>query len=635
MESCSLQERPAKYLAHDHHLRIGTSILHDAPMWRFAVGLCFLSCLAACNQIFGIPEVTQSSRVGGRVRGLWDGTDGVALRLQADGVDTILTTSINGDFHFDTRLVPGASYTATVATNPVRHACIVDGGGSGTANGADITSISVACTGPAVSITLSAATGWSFDPTEEAQTIVGSVIMQDVALTVSSSAVTSASLDGAAVRLGEQTPRIALPLGKKTMGISLAASGGLSRSFQLTFDRGASVLEQLAYGKASNTNPGDAFGELVSLSGDTLAVGASGERSAATGVNGNQADNSAGFSGAVYVFVRSGTSWSQQAYLKASNTGVADQFGWSVSLSGDTLAVGASGEASVATGVNGNQADNGASASGAVYVFVRSGTSWSQQAYLKASNTGAGDGFGGSVSLSGDTLAVGAREEASATIGNQADNSAGDSGAVYVFVRSGASWSQRAYLKASNTDMYDHFGESVSLSGDTLAVGAVGEASLASGVNGNQADNSASASGAVYVFVRSGASWSQQAYLKASNTGAVDFFGGSVSLSGDTLAVGAFGEDSLATGVNGNQADNSASGSGAVYVFVRSGASWSQQAYLKASNTNGDDRFGWSVSLSGDTLAVGAFYEDSAATGVNGNQADNSAADSGAVYLFR
>jgi trimeric autotransporter adhesin len=539
-------------------------------MWRFVVGLVVLSCLAACNQIFGVPEVSQGSLVGGRVRGIWDGAGSVALRLQADGVLTFVTTSINGEFHFDTRLVPGASYTVTVATNPVRHTCIVDGGGSGTANGADITSISVACTGPAVSITLSGVSG-SFDLTEEAQPIVGSVAMQDVALTVSGSAVTSASLDGAAVRLGEQTPRIALPLGRKTMVVSLAASGGLSRSFQLTFDRGASVLEQLAYGKASNTNPGDGFGYSVSLSGDTLAVGATGEDSAATGVNGNQANNNALNSGAVYVFVRSGASWSQQAYLKASNTDMNDVFGESVSLSGDTLAVGAVGEDSVATGVNGYQVDNSALDSGAVYVFVRSGASWSQQAYLKASNTGENDNFGGSVSLSGDTLAVGAS----------------------------------------------------------------GEASAATGVNGNQADNSASGSGAVYVFVRSGASWSHQAYLKASNTGGGDYFSQSVSLSGDTLAVGAQGEDSVATGVNGNQADNSASGSGAVYVFVRSGASWSQQAYLKASNTGASDSFSVSVSLSGDTLAVGAFYEDSAATGVNGNQADNSAADSGAVYLFR
>ena len=140
----------------------------------------------------------------------------------------------------------------------------------------------------------------------------------------------------------------------------------------------------------------------------------------------------------------------------------------------------------------------------------------------------------------------------------------------------------------------------------------------------------------MYVFTRSGTTWSQQAYLKASNTDAGDAFGSSVSLSGDTLAVGAYYEGSSATGVNGSQSDNSETPrSGAVYIFTRSGRTWSQQAYLKASNTGRDDEFGSSVSLSGDTLAVGARLEDSSATGVNGNQNDNSAGRSGAVYVRR
>jgi len=328
----------------------------------------------------------------------------------------------------------------------------------------------------------------------------------------------------------------------------------------------------------------------------------------------------------------------QQAYIKASNTGMADWFGCSVSLSGDTLAVGACYEASSATGVNGNQADNSAMGSGAVYIFTRSGATWTQQAYIKASNTEAWDSFGSSVSLSGDTLAVGAYAEASSATGvngNQTDNSAPNSGAVYLFTRSGNIWTQQAYIKASNTGAGDLFGYSVSLSGDALAVGAFTEDSNATGVNGSQGDNSAPDSGAVYVFTRSGSTWTQQAYIKASNTNADDWFGGHVSLSGDTLAVGAYGEASSSTGINGNQTDNSALNSGAVYVFTRNGTIWTQQAYIKASNTDADDRFGRSVSLSGDALAVGAFDEDSKATGVNVNQADNSALGSGAVYILR
>jgi hypothetical protein len=141
----------------------------------------------------------------------------------------------------------------------------------------------------------------------------------------------------------------------------------------------------------------------------------------------------------------------------------------------------------------------------------------------------------------------------------------------------------------------------------------------------------------VYVFSRSGSTWSQQAYVKASNTGADDSFGYSVALSadGNTLAVGATGEDSNAIGIGGDQTNNSAGQSGAVYVFSRSGSTWSQQAYVKASNTGADDGFGYSVALSadGNTLAVGATGEESNATGIGGDQTNNSAS-AGAVYLY-
>jgi hypothetical protein len=452
------------------------------------------------------------------------------------------------------------------------------------------------------------------------------------------------------------------------------------------------TISQQVYLKASNTEANDRFGSSVSVSGDTVVVGAYQEDSNATGVNGNQADNSAGFSGAVYVFVRSGVTWTQQAYLKASNTGSDDQFGKSVAVSGDTVVVGADQEDSNATGVNGNQADNSANTSGAAYVFTRSGVTWTQQAYLKASNTGAGDNFGRSVGLSGDTVIVGAWGEgsnATGVNGNQADNSASQSGAAYVFTRSGVTWTQQAYLKASNTGASDQFGWSVAVSGDTVVVGAIGEDSNATGVNGNQTDNSAALAGAAYIFTRSGVTWTQQAYLKASNTAANDNFGYSVALSGDTVVAGAYtedgsaidsgaayvftrsgvtwtqqaylkasnpdmsdgfgisvalsgdtvvvgahGEDSNATGVNGSQADNSASASGAAYLFTRSGVIWTQQAYLKASNSGANDWFGWSVAVSGDTVVIGALFEASNATGINGNQTDNSASSSGAAYVF-
>jgi hypothetical protein len=415
------------------------------------------------------------------------------------------------------------------------------------------------------------------------------------------------------------------------------------------FGRSGTRWSQQAYVKASNTGTADQFGASIALAadGNTLAVGAYGEDSSATGIDGDQDDNSASGSGAVYVFSRSGSGWSQQAYVKASNTEEGDLFGYSIALAadGNTLAVAAYGEASSANGIDGDQSDNSADASGAVYVFSRSGTTWSQQAYVKASNTGTEDWFGYSIALAadGNTLAVGAYgEDSSATgiDGNQSDNSASDSGAVYVFSRSGTSWSQQAYVKASNPEKGDLFGYSIALAadGNTLAVGADGEDSNAAGIDGNQSNNSSYASGAVYVFGRSGTTWSQQAYVKASNPGAENRFGASIALAadGNTLAVGAYGEDGGTTGINGNQTDYSASGSGAVYVFSRSGATWSQQAYVKASNTGTFDWFGYSIALAadGNTLAVGALWESSNATGIDGDQSDNSAFASGAVYLY-
>ena len=394
-------------------------------------------------------------------------------------------------------------------------------------------------------------------------------------------------------------------------------------------------LVQQGYVKASNTNADDYFGLSVALSGDTLVVGAPHEGSSATGINGNQADNNAPNSGAVYVFTRTAGVWTQQAYLKASNTEAGDEFGINIVLSGDTLAVGALGEGSGATGVNGNQADNTAPTSGAVYVFTRTAGVWAQEAYLKASNHAGA--FGYSLALKDDTLAVGAPFEwgaATGVNGDQFNNSAPEAGAVYVFTRTTGVWSQEAYLKASNTDAGDRFGPGLGLDGDTLVVGARLEASAASGVNADQTNNGAPLAGAVYVFTRSAGVWSQQAYLKASNAGADKNFGGSVAISGDLVAVGSRLEDSNATGIDGNQTNNNAPDSGAVYLFTRNGGVWTQKAYLKASNTNAGDQFGVFIALSGTTLAVGAVLEDSNAIGVNANQGDNSAQDSGAVYVF-
>jgi hypothetical protein len=428
------------------------------------------------------------------------------------------------------------------------------------------------------------------------------------------------------------------------------------------FTRAGATWIQQAYVKASNAGSDDEFGAAVALSADgsTLAVGAPGESSKATGVNGDQDDDSKIHSGAVYVFTRAGVSWTQQAYIKASNTDGDDQFGVGLALSADggTLAVGAVLEDGGASGVGGTQMDESKAASGAVYVFTRAGVAWTQQAYVKASTNSAFINFGTSLALSADgsTLAAGAdRESGGATgvDGNQNDTSRAISGAVYVLARTGVTWAHQAYVKASNTGAGDRFGSGVALSADgsTLAVGAQYEGSAATGVGGNQTDNAADRSGAVYVFTRTGVTWTQEAYVKASNTDAGDQFGSgttgnaelqtvlagiALSADGSTLAVGAHLEDSAATSVGGDQADDSAPDSGAVYVFTRAGATWTQRAYVKATNTGAGDHFGAGVALSADgsTRAIGASHESSAATGVDGDQADDSATASGAVYVF-
>src|SRR6266478_1906231 len=398
--------------------------------------------------------------------------------------------------------------------------------------------------------------------------------------------------------------------------------------------------KSIAYIKASNAKKDDQFGFTVALSGDgnTMAVGAAAEDSAAKGINGNQADHSAINAGAVYVFVRNGGNWVQQAYVKASNAKASDQFGASLALSGDgnTLAVGATGESSSATGLNGNQADTSMSGAGAVYVFTRSGTTWSQQAYVKPWNTTVRGGlFGYSVGLSGngDTMAVGTYDEDRGK------------GAAYIFARTGATWSQQNRLTSLNAEPGDSLGCSIAISddGNTVVAGAFDEDSILRGIQPpNEGSNDAASdvsTGAASVFVRNGTAWTQQAFIKATNTRLNDQFAWALALSrdGDTLAVGAHLEDSGATGLNGDQENASAEDSGAVYVYARSAAKWAPVAYVKASNTKASAEFGISLALNGDgkVLAVGAFKDSGGGTGINPTKsAAKAAPESGAAYVY-
>jgi hypothetical protein len=412
--------------------------------------------------------------------------------------------------------------------------------------------------------------------------------------------------------------------------------------------RTASGWGQQAYVKASNTALGDAFGGSVAISADgsTIAIGAVGRASGA---------------GAVYVFVRNGASWAQQAILTASNADGDDRFGAALALSanGSILAVGAIGENSDGSSASNNSAVD----AGAAYVFTRAGAVWSQQAYLKASNADEEDLFGSALALNaaGTLLAVGAAGQASGA------------GAVYTFTGDGVTWTESAIVKAPNAEPLDAFGASLSMSadGNTLAVGAPQEDGTVTGAPAFPIDPPPAVppadpnvppppgapnplpttfqglcaaavlrpsvgceSGAVYVFVRDAGVWSAQSYIKGSNNEYEDRFGTSVALSadGNAVAIGSPAEDSSAVGIEGNETLDDAADSGAAYIYRRSGTTWTQQSYVKASNSGSGDTFGTAIALSSAAaaLVVGASGE----AGASDDQNDNSAAAAGVAYLY-
>jgi len=411
------------------------------------------------------------------------------------------------------------------------------------------------------------------------------------------------------------------------------------------------------------------FGLDTALSGDgtTLAIGMAADNSNAVGINGGQTDLSLYEAGAVYLFRKHDHEWVQEAYIKPSNTGAGDRFGWSVTLSadGNVLAVGAPHESSASNGMDGDQSNDDIDYAGAVYVFRFDGVEWAQEAYIKGSNNNIdldtyGDEFGASLALSpdGSTLAVGARGDASAATGidgDMQDHSLPYSGAAYLYTFDETSWSFEAYVKPSNTGGFS-FGNSVSLNedGSVLAVGASYEASYALGINGDQAQATESnSSGAVYVFRKITSGWVQEAYIKPSirvtlqPSGTPDFqqlFGDTVSISwdGNVLAVSAPRED----------APPGRQDAGAIYVFKYDGTAWYEDFHLTNEDTH-QNYNGWSrllgedIALSGDGrfLAVGKRMDGSADVGVGADPhllcwhedlADFAYCeeDTGAVYLY-
>jgi len=363
---------------------------------------------------------------------------------------------------------------------------------------------------------------------------------------------------------------------------------------------------------AANATTGDWFGYDVALEGETLVVGAPQEDSNGSGPTNNSVSNA----GAAYVFVRSNGIWVQQAFLKPSNIAADYWFGTAVDIDGDSIVVGAVG-------------DNSTVAGGAAYVFTRAGGAWSQQGYLKASNAEQWDRFGGAVGIEGDVVVVGADGERSNGSG-PGNNVAEDAGAAYIFERSGGAWSERAYIKPPTVSSYDLFGDAVAIDGGTVVVGSPHLGPPCCQRDGAApADPAVLQTGGAFVYVRTSGlltpTWTLQASLYASNADISDTFGADVDIDGDTIVVGASGED----GDGSSPANNTGDESGAVYVFRRGGTAWTELDYRKAFNRDNLDLFGYAVAFSGGTMAVTALHE----AGNGSSPSDNSASFSGAVYV--
>ena len=303
------------------------------------------------------------------------------------------------------------------------------------------------------------------------------------------------------------------------------------------------------------------FGNGAALEGDTVFIGAVGHDL--------KGDNT----GATYVFSRSAGVWTQEQKLFAGESGEFDDYGHSVAIDGDTVVGGA------------YLSDDKGFNTGAAYVFARNNGVWSREQVLYASDPQAFDTFGTAVAVSGDTVMIGAM---------LTDDNGIDSGAVYVFTRSGGIWTEQQKLLASDGAAGDGFGADLALEGGTALIGAPTD----------------DGSGSAYVFVFNGSSWIEQQKLVGSTVTADGYFGQSVSLSGDTAVVGAYLDD---TG---------AAVAGAVYIFTRSNGVWTEQQKLTASDGADYARFGEAVSVDGDRILVGAYSDDEAAN------------NAGAAYVF-
>jgi hypothetical protein len=372
--------------------------------------------------------------------------------------------------------------------------------------------------------------------------------------------------------------------------------------------------------------PGDRFGTSVAIDGDVIVVGAPGRSTGGT------------MRGAAYVFERDAAGvWSELTQVKAMGGQSLDQFGESVAVSGDRVAVGAPGEDGSATGVNG-VVDELALGAGAAYVFVRSGALYVQEAYVKSADTVSLDLFGSELALFGDRLVVAATGEDSAGAGVGADGvgvGAIDSGAVYVYERSATGWGFTTRIKGPSPSPSDAFGAALSLRADALLVGIPGDDATGAGVGTDVADAAALDSGAaaLYRIAPSGV-WSLEAHFKSHAPTPFDGFGGAVALAGSLAIVGSPREDGSGAGLE-PPVDEGSSASGAAYTFRWFGGAWLDDAYVKAPVNVAAVRFGSALALGPDDVVAGLPYDPSDADGIDGDPTDSSAPDAGAAFVLR
>lgn len=302
-----------------------------------------------------------------------------------------------------------------------------------------------------------------------------------------------------------------------------------------------------------------------------LTVTDGGELGGSVAIGGNTAVVGSVFAngqGAAYVFVRNGTTWSQQAKLVSSDIASRDFFGASVAIDGDTIVVGAIYD-DVAC-----PSDPEYCNSGATYVFVRTGSTWTQQAKLVPFGNDRNDYFGWSVAVRGDRVIASAPQDSTAPTGQH--------GSAYMFVRNGTVWTQEGQkLTAADAQDSDYFGSSVAIDSDVVLIGAYAD------------DGSAGANqGSAYVFQRSGGLWLQQAKLTPNAAGPNEYFGNAVGMDGNTAVIAAFGRSG---------------GTGAAYVFTRAGATWTQVQQLSASDAATQDYFGSGVAIGPGIIVIGSY----------------------------